>query len=122
MHKRPEDCKRVYRLSFHLCNGSIGRLRIGAAGQLQMTGALKTRPAEDKAAHEAARPVRENGEVIFDPMLNDAREDAIVKNVLAGGPVSVLILSGAHDLSNNVPEGCQYIRVGTKAYEAIAGK
>ena len=35
---------------------------------------------------------------------------------------AVLVLGGAHDLSDNVPEGCQYIRVGTKAYEAMTGK
>lgn len=45
-----------------------------------------------------------------------------MKNVVGGGPVSVLILGGAHDLSDNVPKGCQYIRVGTKAHEAMAGK
>ena len=95
-------------------------LRIGAAGQLQSKRTLKVLPAEDKAAHEAARPVRKDGKVTFDPMRNDAREDAIVKNVLAGGPVSILILGGAHDLSDNVPDGCQYIRVGTKAYQRMA--
>jgi hypothetical protein len=30
-----------------------------------------------------------------------------------------LILGGAHDLSNNVPEGCQYIRVATKQFQAM---
>ena len=101
----------------------IELLRIGAAGQLQAERVLKVLPAEDKAAHEAARPVREDGTVRFDPMLNDAREDTIVKNALAGeSTVSVLILGGAHDLSDNVPEGVQYIRVGTKAYRGMAGR
>lgn len=76
----------------------------------------------ETAAADAARPIGEDGKVKLDPKLNDAREDAIVKNVVGGGPVSVLILGGAHDLSDNVPKGCQYIRVGTKAHEAMAGK
>ena len=94
-------------------------LRVGAAGQLQMDGLLKTLPAEDKQAFEAARPVAPNGRVKLDAKLIEAREDAIVKNVLARGPVSLLVLGGAHDLSNNVPKDCQYIRVSTKAFEAM---
>ena len=40
----------------------------------------------------------------------------------AGGPVSVLVRGGAHDLSDTVPEGVQYIRVGTTGYERMMGK
>lgn len=64
--------------------------------------------------------VREQGIAAdLDAKLIEAREDAIVKNVLARGPVSLLVLGGAHDLSNNVPKDCQYIRVSTKAFEAM---
>jgi hypothetical protein len=96
-------------------------LRIGAAGQLHSEGMLKTLAAEDKTAFEAARPIGPDGKVKLDAKLIEAREAAIVKNVVSDNPVSVLILGGAHDLSDNVPEGCQYIRVGTKAYQKMAG-
>jgi hypothetical protein len=97
-------------------------LRIGAAGQLHMEGVLKTLPADDEAAHEAARPVGPDGKVKLDAKLIEAREAAIVENVVSDNPVSVLILGGAHDLSDNMPEGCQYIRVATKAYQQMAGE
>lgn len=101
---------------------SIELLQVGVAAQLRMEGVLKTLPAEDENAFQAARPLRPDGKLKLDAKLNNAREDAIVKNVLTGGPVSVLILGGAHDLSDNVPDGCQYIRVGTKAYSAMLTK
>jgi hypothetical protein len=41
------------------------------------------------------------------------REAAIVGRMEDGG---ILVLGGGHDLSNNVPSGCEYLRVETKAY------
>lgn len=90
--------------------------RIGAVGQLHMEGKLKALPADDEKAHAAAQPIGPDGQVKLDEKLIEARESAMVKIVVADAPVSVLILGGAHDLSNNVPDDCQYIRVSTRAY------
>ena len=52
----------------------------------------------------------------------EAREDAIVKRLLKQ-PVSVVVLGGAHDLSDNVKRmaGVEYIRVEVKALWEFAG-
>ncbi|MFT5325283.1 MAG: hypothetical protein ACI8P0_003151 [Planctomycetaceae bacterium] len=47
---------------------------------------------------------------------NEAREDAIVKRILKVSGTAVLVLGGAHDLSDNVPEGVRLIEVTVKAY------
>ena len=66
-------------------------LRIGAAGQLHIDRVLKTLPADDKTAHDAARPIDRDGKVKLDMKAIEARETAMVKIVMAGGPVSVLV-------------------------------
>jgi hypothetical protein len=48
-------------------------------------------------------------------------EDAIVRRVLAGtARTELLVLGGAHDLSDNVPDDCEYIRVAVKAYRKVS--
>ena len=47
--------------------------------------------------------------VVFDEKANKAREDAIVRNTLRASETAVLVLGGAHDLSDNVPAGVKLI-------------
>jgi hypothetical protein len=53
-----------------------------------------------------------------------ARQDAMVRAALEGGPVAVLVLGGAHDLSGAVrqlaPGDCEYLRVTTARYAEFA--
>jgi hypothetical protein len=78
-----------------------------AAGELDDVAA-----AEDEAAYAAANPISGEG-VDFHGPANSAREAAIVRRLVASGPVSVVVLGGAHDLSEAVRAvgGCEYLRV-----------
>ncbi len=91
-------------------------LQIGSPGRLMVSGTLRVRAAEDTKAYEAANPIGKDGRVRINLKANERRESAIVKRLLAGGPVAVVVLGGAHDLSDNLPASCEYIRVVTKAY------
>jgi len=52
--------------------------------------------------------------------LGTFRQDrvCIVDELLADGPV-VVVLDGGHDLSDNVPADCEYVRLATERYSAI---
>jgi hypothetical protein len=92
-------------------------LQIGAPGRLMLADEFEeVLPIEDDEVLEAANPVGSDGTVQFDPEVNERREDAIVRNLLSAGPVAVVVLGGGHDLSDNVPEDCEYVRVVTKQY------
>lgn len=91
-------------------------LRIGAAGQLLAAGELaEVLPAEDEIAYEQADPLTDDGELRFDTPTNDARQAAIVRRLLAGGSLAVVVLGGAHDLSEQIRRlgggRCEYLRV-----------
>ena len=91
---------------------------MGAAVRLWLeVDAPEILPVEDKALYEAANPVVD-GRVQWDDEANEAREDAIVRKLLER-PVSVVIMGGGHDLSDNVerlaPEA-EYVRVATHEY------
>ncbi len=95
------------------------RLQIGAAGQLLMSGELKeVRPLDDFAAWQAADPLKPNGSVRLSNRLIEAREDAQLKQLLAGGGFALIVLGGGHDLSDNIARlaetTCQYITVETR--------
>lgn len=95
-------------------------LEVGAGGRLMMAGELEVIPTEDAEALEAANPVKD-GKVQWDEDADERREDAIVRNMLAGeSPVAVLILGGGHDLSDNVERigggEVEYVRVQVKAH------
>ena len=97
-------------------------LRIGAPGHLLMSGELNAvLPVDDARLLKAAYPVQQDGTVRLDLQAIERREDAMVKNLLAGGPVTIVVLGGAHDLSDNVPKSCEYVRLATKRYMAAAG-
>jgi hypothetical protein len=118
----PED--QELKASVASCEASLkdGMLAIGAAGILAKEKKLRLLPAEDKEARNAANPLRPDGTVVYDAEKIEARQSAIVKNILAKSDSAVLILGGEHDLSDNVPDDCEYIRVTVKAYRAAAGE
>lgn len=98
-------------------------LEMGAAGRLLISGELEdVLPLEGNGAMEQANPISPDGGVSFDVELIEARHDAQVKSVLNEGPVAVIVLGGAHDLSASVRrfgETCEYLRVTTKRYRDV---
>jgi hypothetical protein len=102
-------------------------LRIGTAGRLLMAGELAAvLPIENDAPFEAANPVGKDGSVTLDAKKNERREDAQVRNLLKGGPLVVVVLGGAHDLTDNIirlaDEKCRYVSVTTHGFEAASGE
>ena len=88
-------------------------MAIGAAGQALVAGELAgVKPAEDEAAYRAANAFGGGG-VAFEGAANEAREAAMARRLVASGPLSIVVLGGAHDLSRHVREigDCEYLRV-----------
>jgi hypothetical protein len=56
------------------------------------------------------------GPLVFEEKANKAREDAIVKRMMKMSGTAVLVLGGAHDLSDNVPKGVKLIVLTVKGY------
>lgn len=97
-------------------------LHIGAAGRLLVAGEIdEVLPLEDSVLHDQADPISGN-KIRFDRDKVRAREDAQVKAVLDKGPFGLIILGGAHDLSDSVRQhpGCEYIQVTTKRFKEFA--
>ncbi|MHC4403898.1 MAG: hypothetical protein ACYTG0_29930 [Planctomycetota bacterium] len=87
-----------------------------------MEGKIKAvLPAEEAKAYEAADPVAKDGTVVLDSVKIEARQDAQVKRLLGGGRFALIILGGAHDLSDNLDRlsrgQAEYIRVATKGWQ-----
>lgn len=92
-------------------------LLIGAPGQLLIDDHIKSiAPGEDAKAYKAANPLKPDGRIVFDEKVNEAREDAIVRNLMKASGPAVIVLGGAHHLSDNVPAGVQLVEVTVKAY------
>jgi hypothetical protein len=85
---------------------------VGAPGRLLLAGGLEeVRPLDDADALAAADPRTADAATL------KARDDAIVRNALAGGEPVVVVLGGDHDLIESVraaDPNCWYIRVTTK--------
>lgn len=97
-------------------------LNAGSAARLHLAGIVKELlPAESARLHRAGQP---QGGVV-DADLSRLRDRAIVGNVVArDGPLAVIVLGGAHDLTNHVKAdapGWEYIRVGTAGYRLASG-
>ena len=100
-------------------------LQIGAGGRLLMDGRIReVRPLEDATAYEAADPVATDGTVVLDEKRIEARQDAQAKRLLDGGRFALIILGGAHDLSDNLDRvgggKVEYIRVATGEWRECA--
>lgn len=96
-------------------------LEIGAAGRLMLAGEIEeVVPLEDSTLHTNADPISD-GQIRFDREKVRARNDAQVKTVLDKGPFGLVILGGAHDLSESVRRhpGCEYVRVTTKRFREV---
>jgi len=99
-------------------------LQLGAAGRLLLSNEIESvLPLEESEAFAAANPVGEDGKVSIDQGKNEAREDAQLRILLNGDPLSVVVLGGAHDLSDNMrrmPDAkAEYIRVEYQAWKQI---
>ena len=96
-------------------------LRIGAAGRLLITGEVKNvLPLEEDGAIENSKPITSDGRVSLNADKIDARQDAQLRVLRRGNPVSVIVLGGAHDLSRAIRRAgskCEYLRVTTKRLE-----
>lgn len=66
-----------------------------------------------------------NGEVKLDPAKIEARHDAQLRMSFEQGPVAVLILGGAHNLTDSASRftgGCEYVRMATKRFREQSGR
>lgn len=101
-------------------------LQMGAASQLLISNELKSvMPLENAEAFEKANPVGKDGKFHFDEKAEEKREDEMVKILMRGQGIKVIVLGGGHDLSNNLErmklDAVQYVRVGTRRYQRVAG-
>jgi hypothetical protein len=91
--------------------------QIGTPGQLLIDGHIKTViPAEDAKTFAAANPVQADGRIVFDKKANEVRENTVVKRMIKASGIAVLVLGGAHDLSDNVPADVKLIVVTVNGY------
>lgn len=104
-------------------------IRIGAAGQLLLASELDELVSlENEEAFLEANPMGKDGTVTFDSEADERREDAQIKNLLAGDRLTVVMLGGSHDLSDNIARladgKCRYVSVTTRGFDAAteAGK
>lgn len=99
-------------------------LEYGAGGRLAGRGVIEVLPLDDADLLEGAKPIRPDGTVRFDADRVEARHDGQVRRALAAGPVAVLVLGGAHDLSASVRRlgdgTTEYIRLTPKRYAETA--
>jgi hypothetical protein len=100
-------------------------LEMGAVGQLLMTGELEdVLPVEDAQLFEKANPLSKDGHIELKSETIEAREDAMVKKMLDGGPFAFVVLGGGHDLSDNIERlgsgSCEYLTVETGRYSQLS--
>jgi hypothetical protein len=92
-------------------------LELGAAGRLLIAGELdNVLPLDDLETLDQAKSLT--------PATLAARHDAQVKTVLDQGPFALIVLGGAHDLSDSVRRlgagRCEYIRVTTRRFREFS--
>jgi hypothetical protein len=102
-------------------------LRFGATGQRSAASSSPAvLPLDDAELLDASRPISGKGEVKADAEKIRAREDAQVRAALKGGPVAVIVLGGAHNLTESVRRvgggAVEYLRVTTRGYRQVEGK
>lgn len=104
------------------------RLReLGAAGRLRIADEVKeVLPLDDADLLEQAKPTTPSDLVHFDREKVQARHDAQVKAALGRGPFALVVLGGAHDLSDSVRRlgggRCEYVRVTTWRVQKFMGE
>lgn len=85
------------------------RLQLGAAGQMWCDDEIAhVLPAESRASLAAAKPTNGN----LAAATSDQRHKTIVATI-GEAPTVIVVLGAAHDLTNVIPEGVEYVRVRT---------
>jgi hypothetical protein len=73
--------------------------------------------------HFEAKPIALAGRFRLDPAKLSARHDGQVQAALKGGPFALLILGGAHDLTDSPQRAyggnCEYMRIMTARYREV---
>ena len=100
-------------------------LELGAPGRLLIAGEIDgVLPLDDADLLDRAKPVTPEGKVRIDKEKVKARNDAQVTAVMQKGGVGLIVLGGAHDLSDSVRRLGQgrweYVRVTTRQFQKIA--
>lgn len=95
------------------------RLLAGTAGKLLTEGVLDVLPAEDRDVFEAASPFRSGDVPDDDSRMTELRESAMVRHLIHDGASTFVILGGLHDLSDNIPDDCEYVRIETTRYAQL---
>jgi hypothetical protein len=100
------------------------RIQLGAIGSLIRDGDLDdVIPLESTEMLEAANPITQDGQIRSDSVAGTAREAEMVRRILAGGPVAIVVLGGAHDLSDALKKAspsASYETRETPKYQQLA--
>ncbi|MCC7421741.1 MAG: hypothetical protein IT428_15780 [Planctomycetaceae bacterium] len=103
------------------------RLNVGAAGRALAEGWIRdVLPIENAVTHADADPFDDDGELRdVAEKSSEIRDAAIVRALLtAEGPVWVVILGGAHDLTGEISQQsggrCRYVRVAAGKVRGLA--
>ena len=86
---------------------------------------LELLPLDDGKLLEEAKPIAPDGRYHLDPAKLSARHDGQVQAALKGGPFALVILGGAHDLTDSVRRyggPCEHLRVTTRSYREFGGE
>ena len=116
-----EKAEGIERKLIVLLDGHKERLlEVGAAGRLLISGELEeVLPLEEDGAMEHANPITPNGTVRHEENKLEARHDAQLRELAKAGPVCVIVLGGAHDLTSSIRRAgndWEYIQVTTRGY------
>lgn len=100
-------------------------LELGAPGRLLIAGEIdEVLPLDDADLLDSAKPVTPEGKMRLDSEKLKARQGAQVKAVMEKGGFGLIVLGGAHDLSDSVRRlgqgRCEYFRVTTKRFKEFA--
>ena len=100
-------------------------LELGEPGRLLIAGEIdEVLPLDDADLLDRAKPITPEGKVRLDPEKLKARQVAQVKAVMDKGGFGLIVLGGAHDLSDSVRRlgqgRCEYIRVTTRRFREFS--
>jgi hypothetical protein len=81
---------------------------------------------DDAKLPEEAKPIDPAGRFRLDPAKLSARHDGQVQAVLKEGTFALVLLGGAHELTDNVRRYagglCESVRVTSRGYQGFAGE
>jgi hypothetical protein len=80
-------------------------LALGVAGRLLRSGEVEVLPLDDARLLEEAKPIDPTGRFRLDPAKLSAGHGGQVRAALQGGAFALVILGGAHDLTQGLQEG-----------------